>query len=157
MFNKRFIFWWFCLILPPAVILEWCFWVWFVYSVVGHVVSSLWMHSPWLDTSCWRGEVWFCSSRAAPPGNLVQIYPAPHTSVYPSPQRPCLVEVLTKWLTLLCPELHTTLDWLPESVLDCIFRQQTGPWFPQVGESSAHTPDPQGSVMGFCLSHLHRR
>lgn len=63
------------------------------------------MHSPSLYTSSWRGEVRSGSSRAAPLRNRVQIYPIPPSLSTPKPLEAWLVEMLTKWLTLSCPEL----------------------------------------------------
>lgn len=64
--------------------------------------------------------------------------------------------VPTMWSTPLCPELHTTLDWIPESTFGYTSRQQTRSWFPQVGKSPELIPQiPQGlpwaSVSCICI------
>lgn len=64
--------------------------------------------------------------------------------------------VLTEWLTCLCPELYTTLDWIPERTFGYILKQQTRSWFPQMGKSPELTPRiPQGlpwaSVSSICI------
>lgn len=52
-----------------------------------------------------RGQVWFYQS-CSPREPSTDLSHSPHLCPTPNPWRPWLVEMLTKWLTLSCPELR---------------------------------------------------